>query len=76
MFKITYFNNNSYDKKKRIHHRCEISQVISRLFHIFPLPRYLDQHLQNLFAGAWEERATSPLPITFPTVSSKKGTSG
>ncbi|KAI0210095.1 Acetolactate synthase-like protein [Lamellibrachia satsuma] len=33
---------------------------------------YLNQHLQNLFAGAWEEQDMSPLPTSFPTVSSSQ----
>lgn len=31
----------------------------------FP-PRYLNNHLMNLFAGAWEPRDVSPLPVDIP----------
>lgn len=28
--------------------------------------RYLNNHLMNLFAGAWEPRDVSPLPVDIP----------
>lgn len=28
--------------------------------------RYLENHLSNLFAGAWETRDVSPLPVDIP----------
>lgn len=30
------------------------------------LIRYLNNHLMNLFAGAWETRDVSPLPVHIP----------
>lgn len=30
------------------------------------LLRYLNNHLMNLFAGAWETRDVSPLPVDIP----------
>lgn len=31
-----------------------------------PPTRYLNNHLMNLFAGAWEPRDVSPLPVDIP----------
>lgn len=33
---------------------------------LFSPPRYLHNHLTNLFAGAWEVRDLSPLPVHVP----------
>lgn len=32
----------------------------------FFFSRYLNNHLLNLFAGAWEPRDVSPLPVDIP----------
>lgn len=36
---------------------------------MFPFVRYLENHLNNLFAGAWESRDVSPLPVDIPQAS-------
>ncbi|KAK3774800.1 hypothetical protein RRG08_034889 [Elysia crispata] len=33
---------------------------------------YLNNHLNNLFAGAWEKRDTTPLPVTCPQATSSQ----
>ncbi|CAG5127592.1 unnamed protein product, partial [Candidula unifasciata] len=33
---------------------------------------YLENHLSNLFAGAWEDRNPGPLPVEFPRASSSQ----
>ena len=37
-----------------------------------PVSRYLQNHLNNLFAGAWEPRDTTPLPVSVPQASSSQ----
>lgn len=36
------------------------------IFVVCFLQRYLHNHLMNLFAGAWEPRDMSPLPVHIP----------
>lgn len=35
--------------------------------------RYLSNYMANLFAGAWEPRDTSPLPVNIPMPSKSQG---
>lgn len=36
------------------------------LWFLISFSRYLNNHLMNIFAGAWEPRDVSPLPVDIP----------